>query len=161
MPNTVLQRFVLRGAKFAIRHALFEYLRASAYYRDIGAQTPSVNYGGSRSMIYYQMTQAATSTRELRDALRQYRGLHTDEKSNHDELGGFLRIAGYRLRKMPRLGKYLEKKVREDDTLMAQANFKYPDGLERISAPIEPPSWTSRANSQHWRGRMFKKGRSR
>lgn len=121
----------------AISLAMNEYLEASAYFRSIGAQTPSVEYGGSRSLTYKQMLDSAVTARELFAIRRDYKSRHEANESNHDEYGGFLRIAGYRLRNVPVVGRKLEEKVREDDKLMANAKFTYPEHTVRYSAPVE------------------------
>ena len=125
-------------AKRALGAVLDEYLLAANYYVDRGAQVPSEAYGGSRSMVYRQMIGRATTLAEIFEARRAYRDCHQSEVSNHDELGGVLRIAGYRLRGVPGLGHWLERKVRADDPVMAEAPFDYPDDVQRVSGRIRP-----------------------
>ena len=126
-----------RMAKSVLRFCMNEYLQATVYLRDIGAQTPSAEYGGSRSIIFYQMLSQATNLSEMRTAHRAYRELHVDSATNHDELGGITRIAAYRLRRVPLLGKILEETVRADDATMARANFTYPDHLQNVATISE------------------------
>jgi hypothetical protein len=127
----------VRVAQVAIRRVMQEYLDASAYFRGIGAQTASSEYGGSRSMIYMQILTSASTVQELRRARASYTALHTDAAANHDEYGGLLRIAAYRLRRMPVVGGFLERKVRQDDAVMAQAGFTYPEGYTRYTAALD------------------------
>ena len=114
-----------------------EYLVASAYFRHIGAQTPSAHYGGSRSIVYQELMHQCRTLREIWSARQRYRDCHSAQVSNHDEFGGLLRIVGYRLRFIPWLGAALESKVRADDLAMAQAAFSYPAGCSRVSVPVE------------------------
>lgn len=134
---TTRETRVARLAKSALRLALGEYLKASAHFRAVGAQTPSSEYGGSRSMIYYQMLDDASTLGEIVQARRTYKGLHNEQAGNHDESGALLRIAGYYLKDIPIVSTYLENKVREDDRLMAQAAFEYPEGRLRYSASLD------------------------
>jgi hypothetical protein len=45
-------------------------------------------------------------------------------------------MAGYRLRGVPLVGSWLEKKVREDDLPMVNANFVFPEGYDRVTGNI-------------------------
>ena len=88
-------------------------------------------------MIYMQVLNKAQSIGELRTARSTYKDQHGATESNHDEYGGMLRVAGYRLRGVPIIGGWLEDKVRQDDAVMAQAAFTYPPDCTRYAAPIE------------------------
>lgn len=124
-------------AKQVLKRVLKEYLDASVYFISRGAQAPNATYGGSRSMIYYQMMERAGTIPELLQARQDYKACHRSEESNHDELGGILRIAAYRLRNVPVLGPKLEDRVREDNQLMAEAPFDYPEGLVRYNELLD------------------------
>lgn len=131
-----IDRAALAIIKLVLRLVQREYLIASAYLRRIGAQTPSREYGGSRSMIYQQLLQRSTSTRELIQARARYRA-HNADGAVSDELGGVLRIIAYRLRSMPFIGVRLETLVRADDAKMAQAVFTYPVDCKRVTAAYD------------------------
>lgn len=109
-----------------------EYKKAATYFAHRGAQTRSANYGGSRSHTYMDMLRSARTLREFNEARRDFRSRHAKPESAHDEYGGLLRIAGRRLAWIPYLGTFLESKVREDDKMMREAEFKYPDDVRRL-----------------------------
>lgn len=48
-----------------------------------------------------------------------------------------LRITAYRLRNIPLAGAWLEAKVRNDDAVMAEAPFEYPDDCIRYTAALD------------------------
>jgi len=109
-----------------------EYKKSATYFAHRGVQTRSVNYGGSRSHIYFEMLRKANNLKELQEMSNDFKGRHKDPKSAHDEYGGILRILGRRLAWIPFLGNYLEKKVKEDDNAMKDAKFEYPDDVKRV-----------------------------
>lgn len=141
------QSYPLKAARSVLDFAMREYLLASGYYRSIGAQTSSECYGGSRSLIYYQMLGRTSTLREFVDARRQYQQLHDGNSS--DEGGAMLRIAAYKVRNVPILGKWMETKVREDDIKMAGTHFEYPEGYDRVvGEPEDLKVYLARAQQQ-------------
>lgn len=109
-----------------------EYTRSTLYFKSINAQTPSHEYGGSRSVAYLGMLASAESLPDMLAARREFKARHQPEEGERpysDERGGLLRIAGYHLRNVPLVGQILENQVRADDVVMAAARFAYPDEL--------------------------------
>jgi hypothetical protein len=126
----IRQSYPLKAARTVLDFAMREYLLSSGYYRSIGAQTSSEKYGGSRSLIYYQMLGRTSTLREFVDARKQYMELH--DGTGSDEGGAMLRIVGYRVRNIPAVGNWFEAKIRQDDIKMAETTFTYPDGYDRV-----------------------------
>jgi hypothetical protein len=133
----IVDRLFVRAVKWSLRRAYREYLIASRHFRHIGAQTPSVAYGGSRSSVYMELLDRATTLTEVAAARARYQACHGNPQQLSDECGAVLRIVAYRLRGIPVLGARLERRVRADDAAMAQAAFAYPEDCERVSAPID------------------------
>ncbi len=105
-----------------------EYLTATEHYRHVRAQTPSVYYGGSRSFVYFELLNRAQNLEEILQARARYRACHAGKaQALRDEYGGILRIVGYRSRKVPLIGAWLEGIIRADDDKMTKAIFNYPD----------------------------------
>ena len=105
---------------------LSEYHRAAGHLKTVGAQTPSSEYGGSRSIIYLAVMSEARTLPDMLAARRAYHEGHSDPEPYNDERGALLRIAAYRLRGIPILGNYLEDRARIDDAAMAGADFTTP-----------------------------------
>jgi hypothetical protein len=116
--------------------AMKQYHQAADYLRQEGLQTSNDAYGGSRSFVYYDMLGKAATVREMVSTHRQYTACHQTETSNHDIRGALLRVAAYRLRKVPFVHERLNRLVVQDDALMAGANFSYPDDVVRHIRPI-------------------------
>lgn len=126
-----LDKVTMGAIRFVLGIVHEEYKRAATYFSHRGAQTRSINYGGSRSHTYMNMLKSARSLREFRAARKDFLSRHVKSESAHDEYGGVLRILGRRLAWIPLLGTWLENKVREDDRAMREAEFRYPENLTR------------------------------
>lgn len=132
-----IERYLLLYIKWMFQRAHRQYLIATAYYRHIGVQTPSANYGGSRSFIYLELIERADTVRDVWAARSRYHSLHLDPSLNRDESGAVLRIVGYYMRDIPKVGKWFERKVRASDALMVAAAFNYPPDCKRVTAPVD------------------------
>ena len=129
---TRIEKLSVGAIKWGIRKLYQEYLTASAYFREIGAQTPSTQYGGSRSIVYLQLLEGAKTLKEISNARSQYTSLHTDSDTD-DERGGLLRIVAHWLRWIPIIGLFMERRVRADDSKMRGAKFNYPSEKTDLS----------------------------
>ena len=131
---TYIEKLLVKVIKWGIRKLYQEYLTASAHFRKIGAQTPSTQYGGSRSIVYLQLIEGAKTLKEISNARSQYTSLHTDSYTD-DERGGLLRIVAYWLRWIPIIGLFMDRRIRADDRKMREAKFNYPSDKTDLSDP--------------------------